>query len=104
MQLSTRDQFWLNHVKKWQKSGVAQAQYCRLNNINHKTFSSKKSVFKNNNLLETEDSEQNFIPINTVESFKVKISGGVELTFDKAPDVNWFSKLLTTLEDSHDLH
>lgn len=30
--------FWEEHLKKWKVSGVSQVEYCRLNDINIKSF------------------------------------------------------------------
>lgn len=43
MRLKNRNaQWWLGQVEAWQKSGISQAEYCRLNNLNHKSFSNWK--------------------------------------------------------------
>ena len=55
MRLKNRNsQWWLGQVEAWQKSGISQAEYCRLNNLNHKSFSSwklkqAKQLYKNSN-------------------------------------------------------
>lgn len=33
-----RRRFWEKHIEKWKASGVSQVQYCRLNDINIKSF------------------------------------------------------------------
>ena len=30
---------WLRHVETWRESGLSQADYCRQQGLNHKTFS-----------------------------------------------------------------
>ena len=30
--------FWERHIEKWKASGVSQTQYCRLNEVNIKSF------------------------------------------------------------------
>ncbi len=34
--------WWLAHIKSWQKSEITQTEYCRINKLNHKSFSNWK--------------------------------------------------------------
>lgn len=42
-QIKTRNaKWWLDHVETWKKSSLTQSDYCRLNDLNHKSFSNWK--------------------------------------------------------------
>jgi len=30
--------FWIRHLKEWQRSGLSQAEYCRRNNLSKSSF------------------------------------------------------------------
>lgn len=36
--LEERDKFWEGHLRQWKSSGLSQAEYCRENELNSKTF------------------------------------------------------------------
>jgi len=35
---SEKRRFWENHIERWKTSRVSQVEYCRLNNVNIKSF------------------------------------------------------------------
>ena len=37
---------WLNHIERWQRSGLSQAAYCRKNNLNANSFTGRLSEFR----------------------------------------------------------
>ena len=39
-------EFWQQHLKDWEQSGLSQSKYCRLNNIKPSTFTSRNRNFK----------------------------------------------------------
>jgi len=39
--------FWLQHIKKWEDSGLSQRKYCEINTINLNAFAWRKNSFKN---------------------------------------------------------
>lgn len=34
----TKGQYWQEHIESWQRSGLSQAEYCRLNSLRLKNF------------------------------------------------------------------
>jgi hypothetical protein len=38
--------FWLQHIKKWEDSGLSQRKYCEKNRINHNAFAWRRNSFK----------------------------------------------------------
>ena len=39
--------FWQQHIKKWEDSGLNQRKYCEINKISHNAFTWRKNSFKN---------------------------------------------------------
>ncbi len=37
---------WLNHIERWQRSGLSQAAYCRQHNLNANSFTGRLSEFR----------------------------------------------------------
>lgn len=38
--------FWQQHIRKWEDSGLSQRKYCEINNINHNAFAWRRNSFK----------------------------------------------------------
>ena len=38
--------FWQQHIRKWEDSGLSQRKYCEINRINHNAFAWRKNSFK----------------------------------------------------------
>lgn len=102
--LSKADLFWKNHIKQFQLSELSQVDYCRMHNLNAKSFSARKSKFQREHReYQVESNKQNFIPINEKnELFKIKLSSGLELSFDKTPDPLWLASILKSIGTEHD--
>ena len=100
MSRTSRKQFWINHICKFNRSGMSQTEYCKANKINPKSFSAQKSQLKN--LVGAE--EQNFIPLESKKTskFSLNLSNGIQITFDQAPDPNWVGKMIQSLDLNHD--
>ena len=39
--------FWQQHIKEWEDSGLSQRKYCEINTINLNAFAWRKNSFKN---------------------------------------------------------
>ena len=59
---------WRRHVKAWRKSGLSQADYCRQQNINPKTF----STWKRHELPMDKDAPLEVIPIQVVQAMIIE--------------------------------
>jgi len=103
--MNKTDQYWLNHLRNWETSGLSQAEYCRRSGISCKSFSSRKSVLKKK-LLSASSQEERFIPLKQAEKreIKIKLSNGFELVFDELPEVSWFGKFIKQLGGNNALH
>lgn len=101
MKHRNRKQFWLDHFKKFEQSGLSQIQYCKMNNINHKSFSAQKSLLRKN----SKKSEHNFVPLIDKSSdtlFILKLSNGMEISFNQTPDPHWIGQMIKSLDIGHD--
>jgi hypothetical protein len=41
-----RKDYWLEHIRRWERSGRSQAEYCRENGLNPQSFSSRISSMR----------------------------------------------------------
>ena len=95
---SPKELYWQNHIKTFLNSGQKQVDYCKEHNLNAKTFSVRKSeYFKHQNMGDQEDVD-NFVPLNNKKSISIKLSNGIELSFDHEPDPVWMGTVLGSLE------
>lgn len=101
--LTARDQFWLNHVEACAKSQMSQSDYCKKHGLNIKSFSARKSIYRNSKRKIATGSQDLFIPLNGDKStIRITLSTGIELTFDKIPDPSWMGSVLHSLGASND--
>ena len=97
--LSPKELYWQNHIRTFLNSGLKQVDYCKEHNLNAKTFSVRKSeYFRHNDNIENESSN-NFVPLNNKKNISIKLSNGVELSFDHEPDPVWMGAVLGSLEN-----
>ena len=99
MKTTKSKDFWINHIKKHEESGLTQADYCKLHKIHKSSFSAQKSILKKNDLLDQEDP---FIEVDRTRKsqFTITLSSGHSLSFDHLPDVHWISQFLGQI-DAH---
>ena len=97
--LSPKELYWQNHIKTFLNSGLKQVDYCKEHNLNAKTFSVRKSEYFRNQNSEDSDSVDNFIPLNNKKNISIKLSNGVELSFNHEPDPVWMGRVLGSLEN-----
>ncbi|OHD07658.1 MAG: hypothetical protein A2Z98_11750 [Spirochaetes bacterium GWB1_27_13] len=61
--IMSKEIFWEEHINRWNKRGISQAEYCRNNNLNQNMFSKwknkiiPKNVVKANEFVELKVSE-----------------------------------------------
>ena len=92
---------WWRHVKVWRESGMSQADYCRQQGLNPKTFSKwvrcEYPVGKTEPPLEV-------IPVQVTPSLPtaeaavvLKLTQGVQLELSTAVSPRWLAELLQCL-------
>jgi hypothetical protein len=105
--LTTRKKFWLDHVRNQVQSNLSQSEYCRVHKINPKSFSAQKSILLKEFPLEENNPDNLFIPVkkkNLNDSVTVKLSSGIELSFDKLPDATWIANVVYEMSLKNDQH
>ena len=84
----SKEIFWEEHIKRWNKRGVSQAKYCKENNLNKNLFSKwknkiiPKDIVKANEFVElkvSEMSKESEIEVIVKDIFKLRLKSG----FDK---------------------
>lgn len=95
-------QFWIDHFKIFDSSGLSQANYCRQNNLKLSTFYSKKSLLKIDPGIK-ENFAKLMIPLKSTDQsfFSIKINGH-ELSFPEIPSPEWMASFINNLELSND--
>ena len=98
--LTKADLYWKNHIEQFLKSGLAQVDYCKKHGLNAKSFSVRKSEYFRR---ERKTSKDAFVPIiKKGSSFTIKLSTGLELSFDETPDPTWIGSVLKSIGQEHD--
>jgi hypothetical protein len=90
------------HVKAWHQSGLSQADYCRQQDINPKTF----SRWARHELAMDKDAPLEVIPIQIVPSapaataeasMMLRLAQGAQLELSTAVSPRWLAELLQCL-------
>jgi hypothetical protein len=91
---------WQAHIESWQGSGLTQAEYCRQQNINIKTFAARLSEYRHQHKTD----QAVLIPIVVDEVAKpvpekiiLHCSQGHRLELPGTVSVAWLSDLLRRL-------
>jgi hypothetical protein len=103
LSLKKRRLFWQDQVRIWGKSGLSQAQYCRLNNLNSHQLSYWKNKLKitaqeKMSLVEVTISDNSFSN-NSVELSCLRLIVGDKFKIDIHPnfDQETLKQLINTL-------
>lgn len=91
---------WSKHIKEQAKSGMSQSGYCRLNDLNIKTFYSQKVKISKLKITEVNNAQSLFLPFQQASNkneFSIKLNSGVELKFDSLPDPVWISQVISAM-------
>ena len=94
---------WQRHVEAWRKSGLSQADYCRQQGLNHKTFSawarSALPIDKNTSLDIVSVQVAPSPPAATVEAsvIMLRFPHGAQLELSTAVSPRWLAELLRCL-------
>jgi len=101
MNTQSRLDFWKTHIERWEKSGQTQRLYCQNHKLNLKSFTSRKTSIKKS--MASQPKEKKFIALKEVVSnpIKIKLSNGMELTFDEIPSPIWFGKLISEINENN---
>ena len=96
---------WCRHVEAWRKSGLSQADYCRQQGLNPKTFSTWTRRVRRELSLD-KDAPLEIIPVQVVPSVPVtsahacvmlRLAHGAQLELSTAAPPRWLAELLRCL-------
>ena len=96
---------WRRHVEAWRESGLSQADYCRQQNLNPKTFSLwTRRVQDNLSLSMGSPLELIAVQVapsapvaSTPASVMLRLANGVQLELSTAASPGWLAELLRCL-------
>jgi len=96
---------WQRHVKAWRESGLNQADYCRQQSLNHKTFS-VWALRVQGGLSLDKDALLDLLPVqlepsppvaSTLGSLMLRLAHGAQLELSTAVSPRWLAELLRCL-------
>ena len=96
---------WRRHVEAWRESGLSQADYCRQQGLNRKTFSLWTRRDQGNPSMDRGTSPE-FISVqvspsapvaSTPASVMLRLANGVQLELSTAASPGWLAELLRCL-------
>jgi len=88
--------FWINHIKTWQSSGLTQAAYCRQHGLNPTYFSGRLSIYKKQGV-----PAPSLIPVQVrpqaTGSLILQHTKGHRLELPTTQSAQWVAELLSCL-------
>lgn len=88
---------WSDHIEAWQNSGLTQAAYCRLHNLNAKSFSGRLTIYRKNQ----PGFSPTMIPVQVKPSpsaaMVLRRDNGYRLELPMAISAIWLAELLQCL-------
>ena len=93
---------WRRHVEAWRESGLSQADYCRQQGLNHKTFSVWTRRVQVNPSLD-KNTPLDLLPVqlepspsiaSTQASMMLRLANGAQLELSTAVPPRWLAELL----------
>ena len=96
---------WYRHVEAWRESGLSQADYCRQQGLNHKTFSVWTRRVQVDLSLD-KDAPLDLLPVqlepsapvaSTQASVMLRLAHGAQLELSTAVSPRWLAELLRCL-------
>jgi len=103
LQSLTREQFWQQHIRQWQASGLSKMQYCRENELvyHQLIYWSDKTRQPESTPTET---ESNFVSVslapaqtNSTSSLSVELPNGITVAGVSAETISLVPQLLRML-------
>jgi len=97
---------WQQHVKAWRESGLSQADYCRQQSLNAKTFSVWARRCQLDLSMDNKDAPLEIIPIPVAASvpdaptqacMTLRFPGDAQLELSTAVSPRWLAELLQCL-------
>jgi len=97
---------WQRHVEAWRESGLSQADYCRQQGLNHKTFSvwtrrvqGDLSLNKDASLelISVQVAPSTAVAITEASAIILRLSHGAQLELSTAVSPRWLAELLRCL-------
>lgn len=98
-----REQFWREHVSRWETSGQSIVGYCLQHGINEKTFHTWKSKFiRRSTQVSQPEGKHTFVevqmPFRSEASLEVSLSNGHKILVHPGFDEATFSRVVALLE------
>jgi hypothetical protein len=96
---------WRRHVEAWRESGLSQADYCRQQGLNHKTFSVWTQRVQVDLSLD-KNAPLDLLPVqlepspsvaSTQTSMMLRLANGAQLELSTAVPPRWLAELLRCL-------
>jgi hypothetical protein len=97
---------WQQHVEAWHESSLSQADYCRQQSLNAKTFSVWARRYQHGLSMDNKDAPLEIIPIQVAASvpdapaqacMMLRFPRGEELELSTAVSPRWLAELLQCL-------
>ena len=76
--IMSKEIFWEEHINRWNKRGISQAEYCRNNNLNQNMFSKWKNKIIPKNVVKANEFVELKVSEITKESEIEVIIGGIQ--------------------------
>lgn len=89
---------WIHHIEAWQRSGLKQAAYCRQQNINYPTFSSRLYDYRKAQKSSLPALIPVQIPTSAAETIVLKHGQGHQLDLPISISASWLAELLRCLD------
>ena len=102
--LEERHRFWEHHLREWRSSGLSQAEYCRRNNVNAKSFlywkRREKAAGEPIRLVEVPVQRQMPAPIPSLcIPVRLLVGNRYRIELEKNFDTNALEQLISFLEE-----
>jgi hypothetical protein len=98
-------EFWQEHIKQWQHSGLSQRVYCNQLNISYSTFVYWRGRIQRRS---GQIKQRQFLPVEvrqtqqeSVQSFKVKLVSGLVISMPCSMGTASLAELIHMLEKPH---
>lgn len=95
---------WIKHIESWQCSGLSQAEYCRRQGLNYRTFTVRLSAYRKHRkaALPSYPSPTALIPVQvqaplSAEAIRLTTDQGHRVELPVSISATWLAELLRCL-------
>ena len=114
---SDKSEFYVEHIKKWQQSGVSQEKYCKSVNISYPTFVYWRTKFLSKGKKGLNGTRKKFLPLKPVPSeiakqpstsktqhqqIKITLSNGIQLLFPTSINSTIIGDCIKVIGEAYD--